>query len=110
MTAQFVFITAPPSAATHIARHLVEGGFAACVNVLPGLTSVYRWQGQVCEDAETLLIAKTATDRFEALRAAVLAVHPYELPEVMAVNAADVHPPYLQWLLHASSSRFLPSA
>lgn len=108
MTAQFVFITAPPEAAARIARHLVEGGFAACVNLLPGVTSIYRWRQQLCEDAETLLIAKTAADRFEALRAAVLAVHPYELPEVVAVNATDLHPPYLQWLLHESSSRLSP--
>ena len=60
---------------------------------------MYRWQGQVCEDEETLLIAKTAADRFDDLRAEVLRQHPYELPEIVAVKLDDAHPPYLQWLL-----------
>ena len=99
MSALLVLITAPADAAPVLARALVESRLAACVNLLPGLRSVYRWQGEVCEDGETLLIAKTAEGRFADLRAAVLRMHPYELPEIVAVKLDDTHPPYLQWLL-----------
>ena len=91
-----------PGACARPARHRlqhVERGLAACVNLLPGVRSVYRWQGEVCEDGETLLIAKTSAAGFAALRAAVLQRHPYELPEIVAVKLDDAHPPYLQWLL-----------
>lgn len=103
MSALLVLISAPADAAPMLARHLVEARLAACVNLLPGVRSVYRWQGQVCEDAETLLIAKTAADRFDDLRAAILRNHPYELPEIVAVKLDDAHPPYLQWLLSETS-------
>lgn len=99
MPAILVLITAPPEAAPALAHRLVEAGLAACVNLLPGMRSVYRWQGAVHDEAETLLIAKTAADRFEALRDEVLRHHPYELPEIVAVKLDDAHPPYLQWLL-----------
>ena len=94
-----VLITAPAEFAPQLARRLVEARLAACVNLLPGIRSVYRWQEQVCEDAETLLLAKTTAARFDDLRDAVLRIHPYELPEIVAVKLSDSHPPYLQWLL-----------
>ncbi|TAJ50920.1 MAG: divalent-cation tolerance protein CutA [Nevskiaceae bacterium] len=99
MSAILVLITAPAEAAPALARALVEARLAACVNLMPGLRSVYRWQGEVCEEPETLLIAKTAGERFTALRDEVLRRHPYELPEIVAVKLDDAHPPYLQWLL-----------
>lgn len=72
------------------------------MNVLPGLRSTYRWQGAVEQADEALLLIKTIAARFDALRDAVLAQHPYELPEVLAVQVAHVHPPYLQWLIEHS--------
>jgi periplasmic divalent cation tolerance protein len=84
--------------AERMARTLVERGLAACVNVVPGLTSFYRWKGAVQRDEERLLIAKTRADRFEALRAALIALHPYELPEGVAVEITAGHEPYLRWL------------
>lgn len=104
MSALLVFISCPTEAAAPLARALVEARLAACVNILPGLRSVYRWQGQVCEDAETLLLAKTTADRFEALKAAVLNQHPSELPEIVAVKLSDAHAPFLQWLLEQCSA------
>lgn len=96
---QFVFISCPPEAAEDLARHLVESRLAACVNILPGITSIYRWQDAVQREAESLLLIKAPASGFEALRQAVLARHPYELPEVVAVNADAVHSPYLAWIL-----------
>lgn len=97
-----VFVTAPSEAvAAELARAVVEEGLAACGNLLPGVRSIYRWEGALCDEAEVLLIFKTATDRVEALRARVVALHPYTTPEVVAVDASAVHPPYLAWVLGA---------
>ena len=89
-----------PDAATGeaLGQHLVAARLAACVNLIPGLTSIYRWQGKVQQDAETLLVIKTRHDRFDALSAAIRARHPYELPEIIAVPLSDGLPAYLDWL------------
>jgi periplasmic divalent cation tolerance protein len=84
--------------AERIARALVERGLAACVNIVPGVTSVYRWKGELQADAERLLLIKTGTQRFEALCQALVALHPYELPEVIALPLQAGHAPYLAWL------------
>ena len=84
--------------AERIARSLVENGFAACVNVVPGVVSFYRWKGRLERDAEMLLVIKTRGERFEELRAALLAAHPYELPELVALPISAGHEPYLEWL------------
>jgi len=84
--------------AERIARTLVERRLAACVNVVPGLVSIYRWKGAVERDEERLLIIKTRAERLEGLRAALLELHPYELPELVALPIEGGHPPYLAWL------------
>ncbi len=96
--ARLILVTCPADAAEALARTLVEARVAACVNCVPGLRSVYRWRGEVQADDEALLLIKTTRDAFEALRAAVLSAHPYELPELIAVDIDDGHPPYLQWI------------
>jgi periplasmic divalent cation tolerance protein len=84
--------------AERIGRALVERRLAACVNVLPSVTSIYRWKGKLEKDEERLLVIKTRADRFPALRQALVSLHPYEVPEVIALPIADGHPPYLDWL------------
>jgi periplasmic divalent cation tolerance protein len=84
--------------AERIGRELVERGLAACVNVVPGLVSIYRWKGGVEREEERLLLIKTRRETFGALRAALVALHPYEVPEVLALPIEDGHPPYLAWL------------
>ena len=84
--------------AERIARALVERGLAACVNVVPGVTSIYRWKGKLETEEERLLVIKTRADGFEALRAALVAHHPYEVPVVLALPVAAGHAPYLEWL------------
>ena len=84
--------------AQRIARALVERRLAACVNVVPGLTSVYAWKGAVETDQELLLVIKTRRARFEALRAALVELHPYEVPELIALPVEAGHGPYLDWL------------
>jgi periplasmic divalent cation tolerance protein len=84
--------------ASGIARTLVDERLAACVNRVPGVTSTFRWQGSVRDDTEILLVIKTTRERFDALRARLVALHPYAVPEVVALEIADGHPPYLDWL------------
>ena len=84
--------------ATAIARMLVERRLAACVNVVPGLTSVYRWRGRVETDREALLVVKTTAAALPALTAAVRERHPYELPEIVAVGVEDGLEEYLKWV------------
>jgi periplasmic divalent cation tolerance protein len=84
--------------AERIARALVERGLAACVNVLPAVTSIYRWKGGVERDEERLLLIKTRAERFPALKQALVSLHPYEVPEILALPIADGHGPYLDWL------------
>ena len=100
MTQAIVALSAVNSqeAAERIARALVEQGVAACVNVVPGVVSFYRWKGVLERDAETLLVIKARADRFDALLAALLALHPYELPELVALPIEAGHRPYLDWL------------
>ena len=81
-----------------IARGLVEAELAACVNVVGGARSTYRWQGSVTKDAELLLVVKTTSDRFEAVRAKIRELHSYELPEVIALPIVDADPAILDWI------------
>ena len=99
MSALLCFCTCPDAAtAERIAETLVDERLAACVNVLPGLRSVYRWQGAVERTDEVLLLVKTGRERLEALTARVHALHPYELPELVAVEVAGGLGAYLDWV------------
>lgn len=92
--------------ATGLAQTLVGEHLAACVNVLPPMQSIYRWQGQVHVDDERQLIIKTSSDRVEALQLRVRALHPYELPEFLVIDVAGGSQPYLAWLCQQTASQF----
>jgi periplasmic divalent cation tolerance protein len=92
-------VTMPDTArATVLARALVEEGLAACVNIVPGVRSIYRWQGKLQEDEEVLCLIKTRPAVFDRARARILALHPYEVPEILAFAVDDGSPTYLAWL------------
>ena len=94
-----VLVTTPtPERATEIARAVVGERLAACGNVVPALRSVYRWEGKVQEDEEALLVLKTTRARFDALRDRVLALHPYDVPEVIALPVVAGSAAYLDWI------------
>lgn len=82
-----------------IARQLVETRLAACVNLIPGIRSIYTWNNELCDDAEVLAIIKTTAERVESVRAAIVSQHPYDCPEVIALDVAGGHRPYLDWVL-----------
>ncbi|MCE9668250.1 divalent-cation tolerance protein CutA [Myxococcus stipitatus] len=95
-----VLVTAPSAdKAAELTRVVVEEQLAACGNILPGVRSIYRWEGQVQDDAEALILFKTRGALFEALRTRIVALHPYQVPEVLRVDLADGHAPYLAWVL-----------
>lgn len=106
MTALLCFSTCPDTeTAAKIARLLVEEWLAACVNSLPGVLSTYRWQGEIHEDAEVLLLIKTTRERFDALRDRLVELHPYEVPELVALEIAEGTPAYLDWLARETAGR-----
>jgi periplasmic divalent cation tolerance protein len=99
-----VFVTTPnEECATAIARALVQERLIACANLVPGVRSVYRWEGNVEEDDEVLLILKTTDERCETVAARVKALHPYELPEVLVLPVCGGSPGYLDWVRSEST-------
>jgi len=104
MSALIVYCTVPDQdVADRLARRLVEERLAACVNRITGVVSTYAWQGEVKTDAELLLLIKTTRTRFDALRARIVELHPYELPEIVAVDVALGLPDYLEWIESATA-------
>lgn len=96
-----VLVNAPPAEAGRIARSVVEQRLVACVNVLPQIRSVYRWEGRIEEADESTLVMKTRRSLVPALTAAVKLLHPYEVPEIIALPVARDrgNPDYLAWVL-----------
>ena len=84
--------------AVRIAEMLVSTRLAGCVQILPEIQSIYRWQGAVAHDAEVLLVAKTTSGRFDELDRRVREIHSYETPEIVAMQVTAVSEPYLKWL------------
>lgn len=84
--------------AEHIGAALVEKRLAACVNIWQGMTSLYEWEGQVHQEQETVLIAKTAADRFQELEQAVTKLHSYDCPCIVALPVSHGHEPFLEWI------------
>ena len=97
-----VLCTCPAERAGELSRAVVEGRLAACVNIVPEVTSVYRWKGELCEDRESLLIIKTASGRVEELTRRLVELHPYDVPEVIAFEVGEGNPDYIQWVLESS--------
>jgi len=89
--------TAPAAESDMIARHLVEQRIVACVNILP-VRSYYRWKGEFCDDAEHLMVMKTAREKSRQAIAEIKKIHPYELPEVIVLPVTAGYPPYLNWV------------
>ncbi|MCD2450681.1 divalent-cation tolerance protein CutA [Methylicorpusculum oleiharenae] len=96
---QIIFCTCPDQqTATKLAHLLINQNLAACVNLLPGLTSVYRWQDKIETANEHLLLIKTRADFYSRIAKLIKCHHPYELPEIIAVTVDNGAPDYLQWI------------
>lgn len=95
-----LFVTTPNEEdSLRIAGTLVEERLIACVNILPVLRSIYRWEGKICDDAEQLLILKTVEGKVEAVTKRVVELHPYDAPEVIALPIVAGHGAYLDWIV-----------
>jgi periplasmic divalent cation tolerance protein len=94
-----VLSTCPNAAvANTIAQELVSGGLAACVNILPAVQSVYTWKGKVETASEHLLLVKSHERQYKAIESRIRELHPYELPEIIAVPITSAFDKYLSWL------------
>ncbi len=91
-------VSCPQDEADRLARRIIESKLAACVNCVPNIRSTYRWQGRIEQENESLLLIKTTAAGFDALKAKIVNWHPYELPEVIAVEIIAGHTPYLDWI------------
>ena len=100
MTDALLVFTTLPSAdkAAELARALVEERLAACANLLPAIRSIYRWQGKLQDENEVVVLLKTRAEHLERLKLRILELHPYEVPEVLAVPVEAGYQPYLDWL------------
>ncbi len=96
---RIVLCTCPDSdSAAHLAQGLVENRLAACVNLVPGMSSIYAWQGKIETTSEVLLIIKTRADRFPDLETFIQTHHPYELPEILMISVEQGSQVYLDWI------------
>ncbi len=99
MDAIAVLITTPSQeSAEKIGRHLVENRLAACVNLISPLTSIFRWEGHLCIESESLMIVKTERRLFDRLAETVCKLHPYRVPEIIALPILEGWPDYLNWI------------
>lgn len=97
--ALLVFTTLPNAdAALELARNLVQERLAACANIMPAIRSIYKWQGKIQDENEVLVLLKTKHDQFERLKSRILELHPYEVPEVLAIPVEQGYGAYLEWL------------
>lgn len=94
-----VLVTAPDlETAERVGGTVVEEGLAACANLVPGVVSLYRWEGAMQRDDEVLVVLKSTAGAVERLRARVVEIHPYDVPEVLALPVSEGHAPYLAWV------------
>jgi periplasmic divalent cation tolerance protein len=95
---RILLVTAPAEAAPTVASAVLDARLAACVNLVPGVRSLFWWRGSRDEAEETLLVLKTRRDLVARATAAVVAAHPYDVPEVLVLAVEDGHPDYLEWV------------
>ncbi len=97
--ARVVFVTVPDEeVGVALVTTLLEAKLVACGNMVPGLRSIYRWEGKICDDAECLLIFKTTAAALDAVESTIVERHPYECPEVIALPVVAGHSAYLEWI------------
>lgn len=100
MTPYIIVLTTTPSirVARKIANSLIRQRLAACVNIIPEITSHYTWQGKLCEDKEILLLIKTTRARFKKIHNQIKKLHPYQIPEIISLNIDQGDKDYLGWI------------
>ena len=107
MTSTHIALSTAPNleVARSLVRTLVEERIVACGNIVPGVNSIYRWQGAVSEEPEVLIVFKTSAAAWPRLQERLPELHPYDTPELLLVSVADGLAPYLQWVTESTESR-----
>jgi len=96
---RMVFVTVPePTTAAELTRQLLSEDLVACGNILDGVRSIYRWEGEICDESEVLLILKTVKHAVDRVKQRVVELHPYDCPEVLAVPVSEGHEDYISWV------------
>lgn len=95
---RILLVTAPPDAGVALLRQLVEARVVAGGNLVPGLRSLYRWKGEICDEPEVLLVLETSAERIDEKIAQIKAAHPYEVPKIVALEPAEALGAYLEWV------------
>jgi periplasmic divalent cation tolerance protein len=94
-----VLVTCPSmEKAAELAKALVAERLIACANLIPGVRSIYAWKGEVCDEPEVMMVLKSVPQRFTQLKDRIVALHPYEVPEVLQLDVQKAHGPYLDWV------------
>lgn len=87
--------------AKEISHKLVEEKLAACINIIPQITSIYHWQNEITQDSEFLMLIKTTKTNFDKVKQKITELHPYEVPEIISLKLDDGSAPYLDWIKHS---------
>ena len=95
---RLLLCTAPEDVAPSLARTLLEARLIGCANLLPGVRALYRWEGEIHDDSETLLLMECVSEHEDAVIAALRAAHPYDVPKILSLDPSAVDEPYLAWL------------
>ena len=93
-----VLVTCPQEESESLSCALIESQLAACVNILPGVRSIYKWEGKMCNEQESLLVIKSKQNLFSRLQERVKELHTYSVPEIIAIGIEDGFKPYIDWL------------
>lgn len=102
---RIVLCNCSPEESRELARQLVQDRLAACVNIIQGVTSIYEWQGKLCETSEHTLVIKTTAARYWALQRRIEQLHSYDVPEILEISCSDALLPYAQWVHGQVSER-----
>ena len=95
---RLIISTAPPDEASRIVETLVAERLIACGNIIPGVTSCYRWKGEIHRDQESIIMMETSLEALESMRARLRALHPYETPKILTLKGAEANADFLAWV------------
>ena len=95
---RILFATCSAEHAERVLRSLLEERLVACGNLIPGVRSLYWWEGEICDDAEVVMLMETTAELAGPASQRLAEIHPYDVPKVVTLDPADCHPPYLEWL------------
>jgi periplasmic divalent cation tolerance protein len=95
---RILFVTSSSDHAPELVRTLVDERLVACGNIMPGVLSVYRWEGETCQEQESVILMETTTDRVQAATARISQLHRHDIPKIVVLDPESANPPYMEWV------------